>query len=307
MALAQAPRALEGLPGITLLDSGMFGEPEFGGVYLLEDRSRGERALVETGTSHTVQGVLAALQGLGIDPGSIRYLLVTHIHLDHAGGAGFLLDHLPRATVVVHERGARHLADPRRLLESAAMALGEAAPSYGTLKPIPPDRMVPVRGGEVIPVGDREVEVVYTPGHARHHVCYLDRATNALFTGDAAGIVFPRDGRLLPTTPYPEFDLTVALGTMDAIRALHPSRLLLTHFGPLGDVDATLAALQEEYRRWDERVRGAEALDIPALTRAIFDEWYRGTRSHPRRFVERIIETNIRGFRSYYGRAAGGP
>ncbi len=285
----------------------MFGEGEFGGVYLLEGRDPGERALVETGTSHTVGEVLRALRTLGVEPASLRYLMVTHIHLDHAGGAGFLLDRFPGAQVVVHERGVKHLADPTRLIESAAVALGGAASSYGTLKPIPPHRLVPVKGGEVFVVGGREVEVVYTPGHARHHVCYLDRTTGAVFTGDAAGIVFPRDSRLLPTTPFPEFDFPTALQAMETIRRLRPSHLLLTHFGSPGDADTTLTAMAEEYERWDERVRRGETLDTGALTRAIYEEWFRGIKSHPRGFVERIIETNIRGFRSYYERVAKGP
>jgi glyoxylase-like metal-dependent hydrolase (beta-lactamase superfamily II) len=167
--------------------------------------------------------------------------------------------------------------------------------------------LVSVKGGEVLSLGGREVEVIYTPGHARHHVCYLDRTTGAVFTGDAAGIVFPRDNRLLPTTPFPEFDFPTALQAMETIRGLRPSHLLFTHFGSSGDVDATLTAMAEEYRRWDARVRQGGTLDTGVLTRTIYDEWYRGIKAHPRGFVERIIETNIRGFRSYYERVAKGP
>jgi glyoxylase-like metal-dependent hydrolase (beta-lactamase superfamily II) len=289
--------------GIRLLDSKMFGQREFGGVYLLEGP---ERALVESGTSHTVGEVLQALAAAGVEPATVRHLLVTHIHLDHAGGAGFLLDHMPQARVVVHERGMRHLADPSRLLESAAKALGAAAGDYGTLKPVPPERLLGVSGGEVLDLGGRELEVIYSPGHARHHVCYLDRPSGALFAGDAAGIFLPRDGRIIPTTPYPEFDLPTAMGTMDSLLERHPSLLLFTHFGAHPAPGPILEEMQEEYRWWDRRLRSAKG-SLESLTAAIYDERYSSIQGHPRKFIERIIETNIRGFRTFYERISGSP
>lgn len=291
---------LPGDPNTHLVDTEMFGEPAFGGVYCIDAP---EPALVESGTSHGVESVLRALRALNVDSASVRHLLLTHIHLDHAGGAGFLLAHLPEARVYVHRRGYPHLADPSRLLASAERALGEAFASYGTLKPIPEDRMTAWGGGEVLDLGDRELEAVESPGHARHHLCFLDRSTRSLYTGDAAGIYFPDDRRLIPTTPFPEFDLPQAVETMEALAALRAERLLYTHFGPRTDAQAALRKQQEEYERWGRKAADLlEDRPLEEAVRAVYDDWYTDVEGYPRPFVERIIRTNLRGFRRYYER-----
>lgn len=293
-------RPVEEVDGVSVIDVGMFGEARFGGVYLVEDE---ENALIETGTSNDYRNVLAALQALEVDPASIAHVLVTHIHLDHAGGAGFLLDHLPHATVYVHERGLPHLAHPERLLESASRALGKAFEGYGTLKPIPEARMVALRGGEVVDLGGRELEAVATPGHARHHLAILDRASRAVFTGDAAGIYFPGDRRLVPTTPFPEFDLPDALQAMETLARLNPRLLLYTHFGPRRDALRALRDQRAEYRRWDRRARELQATaTLEQATASLYEAWYADVEEFPRAFVERTIATNLRGFYRYYER-----
>ncbi|MDX1535054.1 MAG: MBL fold metallo-hydrolase, partial [Thermoplasmata archaeon] len=234
----------------TLLDVHMFGTPHFGGIYFIDEE---HPTLIETGTSDSEAAIVRALDQLGVDPTTIENVIVTHIHLDHAGGAGFLLDKLPNATVYVHERGAPHLADPSRLLASAAKALGAAFPGYGTLRPIPEARMRPVGGGEVLDIGGRELEIVYSPGHARHHVCILDRSTRALYTGDSSGIYFPVDGRIIPTSPFPEFDLPTALETMERLEALRPEALLYSHYGPYLEAGQMLRDQRREYARWGRR------------------------------------------------------
>lgn len=286
-----------------LIDIQMFGEANFGGVYLIDDE---RRTIIETGTSHNYRAVLEALKQLGIERPTIRNVIVTHIHLDHAGGAGFLLDHLPGARVYVHERGYPHLADPGRLLESAARALGKAFRDYGTLKPIPVKRMVALKGGEVLDLGGRELEVIYTPGHARHHVCVMDRSSRCLFSGDAAGIYFPEDRRLIPTTPFPEFDLPQALDTMRMMERLNPRAILYTHFGPRQDASRALREQRAEYERWGRRARRLlSEVDLQAAVRTIYEEWYSDVKGFTRPFVERIIETNLKGFQRYFERTGG--
>jgi glyoxylase-like metal-dependent hydrolase (beta-lactamase superfamily II) len=286
-----------------LIDVRMFGEANFGGVYYIDDD---RSTIIETGTSHDYGVVLSALDKLGVDRSTIRNVIVTHIHLDHAGGAGFLLDHLPQARVYVHERGYPHLAEPQRLLESAARALGKAFRDYGTLKPIPESRMTALKGGEVIDLGGRELEIIYTPGHARHHVCVMDRSSRCVFAGDAAGIYFPEDRRLIPTTPFPEFDLPQALETMRMMERLNPRAILYTHFGPRTDATRALRDQVAEYERWGRRTKELLAEgELQAAVRRLYDEWYSDVEGFPSPFVERIIETNLKGFQRYFERTGG--
>lgn len=287
----------------TLMDVHMFGAPHFGGIYLID----AERpTLIETGTSDSPAAILEALAQLRVDPGSIANVIVTHIHLDHAGGAGFILDKLPRAQVYVHERGFPHLADPSRLLTSASEALGDAFAGYGTLQPIPADRMVAVAGGEVLDLGDRELEIVYSPGHARHHVCILDRSTQALYTGDSSGIYFPVDDRIIPTSPFPEFDLPTSLETMERLEALRPQALLYSHYGPYLDAAKMLRDQRREYERWGAKAAKLFAeMDLWEAAETLYEEWYGNVTEFSRTFVERIIATNLLGFQRYFERTRG--
>lgn len=285
-----------------IIDVQMFGVAKFGGVYLLDDEVR---TIIETGTSNDYHRVLEALKELRIDPSTVKNVIVTHIHLDHAGGAGFLLEHFPEARVFVHERGLPHLADPTRLLGSAAMALGETFQQYGTLRPIPHERLVPLKGGEFIDLGGRELETVYTPGHARHHVSILDRSSRCVFAGDSAGIYFPDDERFIPTTPYPEFDLPQAIQAMKTMAKLNPRAILYTHFGTRDDARRALEEQQEEYAEWGRRARKLQGVGLEMATRSIYDECYAGVEGFPRPFVERIIATNLRGFSRYFERMMG--
>ncbi len=282
------------------MDTQMFGESDFGGVYFIEDK---RRTLIETGTSRVYGNVLEALDQLRVDHATVENVVVTHIHLDHAGGAGFLMDRFPKARLYVHERGLPHLASPQRLLESASRALGASFQDYGTLKPIPEERMVALKGGEVLDLGGRELEFVSTPGHARHHLAVLDRSSRAIFTGDAAGIYFPRDRRLIPTTPFPEFDLPDAVRAMETMARLNPRVLLYTHFGPRKDALRALRDQQVEYERWDRRARETRrAMGLEEAAAAVYDEWYADVEAFPRPFVERTIATNLRGFYRFYER-----
>lgn len=211
---------------VYLVDFGLFGRPRAGGIYVLSGE---EAAVVEAGTSHAVPRVLEALEELGIPRTAVRWIFLTHVHLDHAGGAGLLVRELPRAQVVVHRRGAKHLADPARLLASVRQAVGDRFPLYGEAIPIPEERLHVAGDGETFEVGGHLVRAVDAPGHAPHHLCFFEEGKRLLFTGDAAGLYL--GGRLYPATVPPSFDLELSLSTLERLAALGPNALCYTHFG----------------------------------------------------------------------------
>jgi glyoxylase-like metal-dependent hydrolase (beta-lactamase superfamily II) len=206
--------------------------------------------------------VRASLEALGVGPADLATIVVTHIHLDHAGGTGDMAALYPDAEIVVHERGARHLADPSRLMASARMVYGDALDSlFGALAPTPAERIRAVDVTGSIDLGDgRQLDSHYAPGHAKHHVGLLDSASGDLYVGDAAGVYLPETGDLRAATPPPDFDLDQALASVRMFAALGPSRLLFSHYGPVDAVDETLRRSADEILVWvDEtrRVHGA--------------------------------------------------
>ncbi|HEX6469591.1 MAG TPA: MBL fold metallo-hydrolase [Streptosporangiaceae bacterium] len=215
--------------------------------------------LVEPGTSGSAPVVRDALARLGVGPSDLATVVVTHIHLDHAGGVGDMADLYPEAEIVVHEKGARHLADPSRLMRSARMVYGDRLDVlFGELKPTDAVRIRAVADtGAVDLGGGRRLTTHYSPGHARHHVGLLDSETGDLYVGDAAGLYIPDTGDMRPATPPPDFDLDLALASLEKFRALGPGRLLFAHYGPVADVPETLDRAAEELRIWVDTVREA--------------------------------------------------
>src|SRR5690242_1117329 len=204
---------------------------------------RGERpCLVETGTAPSAPVVRDALAALGVGPGDLATVVVTHIHLDHAGGVGDIAAMFPGAEIVVHERGARHLADPSRLMASARQVYGSALDAlFGELAPTPAGRIKTVEEHGSIDLGEgRRLDSHYSPGHAKHHIGLIDSASGDLYVGDAAGVYLPETGDMRPATPPPDFDLELALASLRLFAALAPARLLFSHFGPVGEVAQTL-------------------------------------------------------------------
>jgi glyoxylase-like metal-dependent hydrolase (beta-lactamase superfamily II) len=220
--------------------------------------------LVETGTAPSAPVVRDALGRLGIGAGDLATVVVTHIHLDHAGGAGDIAAMYPRAQVVVHQRGARHLADPRRLMAGARLVYGDSLDRlFGVLVPVPADRIVTLdETGTIDLGGGRRLNSHYSPGHAKHHVGLVDSGTGDLYTGDAAGVYIPDTGDVRPATPPPDFDLEVALATVHRFAALQPSRLLFSHYGPVTAVEETLERSAEEIRVWVDETRRARAAGL---------------------------------------------
>jgi glyoxylase-like metal-dependent hydrolase (beta-lactamase superfamily II) len=215
--------------------------------------------LVETGTAPSAPLVRDALASLGVGPADLATIVVTHIHLDHAGGTGDVARMFPAAEVVVHERGARHLADPSRLMASARMVYGSDLDElFGELAPTPSIRIRSVDQTGIVDLGGgRRLDAYYSPGHARHHVGLVDSESGDLYVGDAAGIYIQETGDLRPATPPADFDFDVALASLRLFGALRPARLLFSHFGPVTAVSETLERSADEMRVWVDETRRA--------------------------------------------------
>ena len=238
------------------IDTRMAGYPGITAGYLI----RGDRpCLVETGTAPSAPVVRDALTELGVSAGDLATVVVTHIHLDHAGGAGDIAGMYPAAEIVVHQRGARHLADPSRLMASARSVYGAALDRlFGVLAPVPADRIRALDDVGAIDLGGgRSLDSYYSPGHAKHHVGLIDSGSGDLYVGDAAGVYIPDTGDLRPATPPPDFDLATALASLRTFAELGPSRLLFSHYGPVAAVSETLERSAEEIRVWVEHTRAA--------------------------------------------------
>ena len=256
---------------ITMIDTVMTGERELNAVYLLEGD---EPSLVETGPGADLPLVLEALEDRGVGSADLAHIVVTHIHLDHAGGAGALAALFPEATVWAHERGAPHLANPTRLLASTARTYGadRMRAFFGDTIPVEADRLRAVVDGDTIGMGRRELSVVHTPGHASHHVALHDSESGALFTGEAIGSYLPWGPAFRPALPPPEVDVDAAIDSIERIRSRRASTLLTSHFGPVPDPDDACTVAVERINAWADRVRSTLERDPDAETEVVTDE-----------------------------------
>jgi glyoxylase-like metal-dependent hydrolase (beta-lactamase superfamily II) len=249
------PVTADGVTDLHYLDTGMYDTAEYGAVYLLD----GERpALVDTGIGTNHERVLAAMDEVGIRREELAVIAPTHVHLDHAGGAGFLADACPNADVVCHEAGARHLVDPSRLWEGTKRAVGAQIEYYTEPEPVPAERLREVADGDVVDLADHELVVHDAPGHAPHHCLFEDPANDAVFTADTAGIYVQSLDTVEPTTPPPSFDFEQCLADVDALAELDPSLLLFAHFGPYEGTDV-LEDYRETLTAWVEEIEAARA------------------------------------------------
>ncbi|HQR03322.1 MAG: MBL fold metallo-hydrolase [Proteobacteria bacterium] len=226
--------------GIHAIDSG-YGGAVFCAVHVMIEQGRA--ALIDTATNATVARTLAALEYLGIGRDQVDYLILTHIHLDHAGAAGTLMAALPNARLVVHPRGSRHMADPGKLFAAVQDVYGkeEADRLYGTLLPIDPARIIEASDRDTLTLANRELEFLDAPGHARHHMVVRDGRTGHFFTGDTFGLSYRQldaDGRqfVMPSTSPSQFDPVALHRTVDMIAAQQPAAIYVTHFGKVVDV-----------------------------------------------------------------------
>ncbi len=283
-----------------LTDVRMFQQDAFGAIYLIDDE---RKAIVETGTSLEVERILEAVRSFGLKPADIDALLVSHIHLDHAGGAGFLLESMPRAKVYVHERGYKHLVDPTRLVASAQAALGPEASFFGTMRPISADRLVSVHDGLTLDLGRHELEFLDSPGHAPHELTILDRRNRCVYTGDAAGLYFPGDEILMPVAPAPGFDLEKNLATFERLLRLEPRALLFSHYGPHAKPREAIARMMTLYPAWSRLVKEKLATaGEDGVLKAMYDMTVQAPKRYSREFLERRIRVSITGIADYHAR-----
>jgi len=213
-------------------------------------------AIVDPGPTATLPSLLHALASGGSDISSVRAILLTHIHLDHAGATGSLLADNPAIDVFVHERGAPHMVDPSRLMRSAARIFGAGMERlWGACLPVPESRITTVGEGDSLDLGGRRLEIAYTPGHASHHVSYLDQATGIAFVGDAAGGRIEDAPAVVPATPPPETDLDAMVASVRRVLSWKPERLVVTHFGSIADPEEHADMLELALSEWAAAVQ----------------------------------------------------
>jgi len=240
--------------GIFALDSG-YVRARFDAVHLIVEAGRA--AIIDTSTRHCVPLILSSLSALGLEPADVDWVILTHVHLDHAGGAGTLMAALPSARLVVHPRGARHMVDPSRLWQATCEVYGlaEAEQMYGRIDPIDATRVMEVTDGQVLSLAGRRLNCIDAPGHARHHIVIHDEASGWIFAGDSFGISyreFDVAGRAFafPSSTPVQFEPEVLCQTIDRMLALEPEAILLTHYSLVRDVPrlgATLKRLTHRY------------------------------------------------------------
>jgi glyoxylase-like metal-dependent hydrolase (beta-lactamase superfamily II) len=255
---------LDALPdGVTGIDTHMGGVSEITAGFLLH----GERpALVETGPAKVADEVAAGIARAGLDPADLAWIVVTHIHLDHAGGVGDLVRAFPNATIVVHPAGARHLVEPERLLASSARVYGPLMDTvYGGLTPVEAGRIRAAEDEEVLDLGGRRLELLHAPGHAKHHMAVFEPDLGVLFAGDGVGVLLPSTGVLRPATPPPDFDRDLAVASLRRFGQRNPAHLVLTHFGPITPAAERLAEAEDKLLRWCETAERAAAEGGPEL------------------------------------------
>jgi glyoxylase-like metal-dependent hydrolase (beta-lactamase superfamily II) len=232
-----------------ILDTNWLGRPRSIAAVLLE--SDGHRAIIDPGPASTILALRQHLDSRGIGVSDLNAILLTHIHLDHAGATGALIKENPNLEVYVHKAGMLHMADPSKLLASAERLWpGELGHLFGETLPVPFGNLRMLEGGETLALGSRNVEVVYTPGHASHHVSYFDSSDGTAFVGDTTGFHIEGQPFVVPLAPPPDIDLEIWYASLEAIAARHPARLFLTHFGYSKDPAAHIAEYRENMQRW---------------------------------------------------------
>ena len=238
----------------TTIDVNWTGRPRSIAAMLIE--SDGKTALVDPGPESTLETLRKGLEARGHRVSSLDSLLLTHIHLDHAGATGALLRENPNLKVYVHRLGAPHMIDPSRLLASAGRLYGGDLKSlYGEFTPVPQESLLPLDGGERVRIGEVELAVFYTPGHASHHVTYWDSESRTALVGDTAGIRVEGDAFLLPATPPPDIDVEIWNQSLDTISSWNPERLFLTHFGFIEHPSEHIRLYKERLAEWSALAR----------------------------------------------------
>jgi glyoxylase-like metal-dependent hydrolase (beta-lactamase superfamily II) len=278
--------ALEYAGGITAIDSGMV-RPQMAACFLVETGSA--VAVVETGNAASPDRILKVLKSRGRRPEEISHVIVTHVHLDHAGGAGTLMQRLPQATLVAHPYGARHLIDPSKLEASARAVYGDKKfdEMYGTLLPVPEERVIVMENGDQLQVGGRQLSFMDAPGHARHHFTVWDEATRGWFTGDTFGLSYREldtvnGAFIFPTTTPIQFDPEALLASIDRMMEKKPACMYLTHFGRVLEIERLAGDMRssvQEYVELGERYLASENR-TQSIEEAMMDRLFERARAH---------------------------
>jgi glyoxylase-like metal-dependent hydrolase (beta-lactamase superfamily II) len=236
---------------ITILDMNWVGRPHSIASALLE--SAGHRAIIDPGPESTYATLREHLHSRGLSPEQLDAVLLTHIHLDHAGASGSLVRENPRLAVYVHNLGAPHMIDPSRLLASATRLWPDTLHElFGETLPVPKENLRILEGGETLTFGTRKLDVAYTPGHASHHVSYFDASEEVAFVGDTTGIRIDNGPYILPATPPPDINLEIWEDSFVTVLARRPSRLFLTHFGYAGNPEQHIDQFRRGLHHWAE-------------------------------------------------------
>ncbi|QBB70674.1 MBL fold metallo-hydrolase [Pseudolysobacter antarcticus] len=236
--------------GISAIDTGFF-RPQFDASHLIVEQGRA--AFVDVGTNYSVPGLLAALSAEGLTPADVDYVILTHVHLDHAGGAGMLMRELPNAQLIVHPRGARHMIDPAQLIAGATAVYGpeEVQRSYGDLIAVPEERVVQAGDGFVVDLAGRLLLCLDTPGHARHHICIFDERSRSFFTGDTFGLSYrefdtEQGAFIIPTSTPVQFEPDAMRASIERMLTYSPEAMFLTHYSRVTDVPRLAENLIEQ-------------------------------------------------------------
>jgi glyoxylase-like metal-dependent hydrolase (beta-lactamase superfamily II) len=248
--------AVDGCPDLHYVDTGMYDTEEYGAVYIVDAE---EPALVDTGIGTRYENILDALDEVGVARDDLAYILPTHVHLDHAGGAGYLAEACPNATVLTHEIGVPHLVDPSRLVAGTKAAVESQWEFYAEPKPVPEDRIEGLEDGDEVDLGDHTLDVHHAPGHAPHQVMFHDRTDDVLFTADAAGIWIPSVERIRQTSPPANFDLETCLDDVETVQDIEPETLCFGHFGPRRYEEPLMDGYARVLEEWVAAVREKRA------------------------------------------------
>jgi glyoxylase-like metal-dependent hydrolase (beta-lactamase superfamily II) len=318
-AAPPSPRFFRHPDGITAVDT-EYVHPGHAAAHIVQHDGRA--AFIDVGTNDSVPYLLAALDALGIARASVEYVLLTHVHLDHAGGAGRLMQELPHATAVLHPRGAPHMIDPQTLIAASQAVYGEERfrRLYGDILPIPAARVRVTRDGDLLSLAGRELEILHTPGHALHHQVFVDRAHACIFTGDTFGISYreldsPRGAFIIPTTTPTQFDPEQLIASIDRLLSYSPTAMYLMHFSRVTDVPRLGESLKGQVRELARIAeQSATAADPAAAIRADMSRlWRELARRHgcplpPERvqaLLEGDLELNTQGLIAWLARRRG--
>ncbi len=231
-----------------IIDLKPTGVENFIASYLL--RGTKATAIIETGPTCSIPNLLSGLKEIGIKNEDINYIMVSHIHIDHGGGAGTLMQHLPNAKLIVHPRGAPHIINPEKLWDQSKQVLGEVAIAYGKIEPVPENRIITPSDGTLFDLGGSvQVKVLETLGHASHHLAFFESDSQGIFQGDAAGIYFPQLDVTIPTAPAP-FHLEITLASLEKLTQLQPKHLYYTHYGPVKNAVERIKRYEAQLHLW---------------------------------------------------------